>query len=217
MGVNLDKPQRWKADTQLSIDKYNRWFLQYAPAAYRETRIHATTYVEDILKHTDNLLNITVDILFQYPDALQMFRMSTAPPVARDRLAGLAHVSRELIERMEKHKRVPRRMSEAILREQLERIITIVKELLDQDIFIWLADRREPGLDEIHRASTVVADRICGMLTDPLIRNAQEKRQLEQITTWLEARGYARSEIRSINDMKPGTFAHHVNVRAMQS
>jgi hypothetical protein len=217
MGVNLDKPQRWKADTQLSIDKYNRWFLQYAPAAYRETRIHATTYVEDILKHTDNLLNITVDILFQYPDALQMFRMSTAPPVARDRLAGLAHVSRELIERMEKHKRVPRRMSEAILREQLERIITIVKELLDQDIFIWLADRREPGLDEIHRASTVVADRICGMLTDPLIRNAQEKRQLEQITTWLEARGYASSEIRSINHMKPGTFAHHVNVRAMQS
>jgi len=38
---------------------------------------------------------------------------------------------------------------------------------------------------------SVVADRLCGMLADPLIRNAQEKRQLQRITHWLETRGYA--------------------------
>jgi hypothetical protein len=217
MAVNLDKPQRWKADTQLSVDEYNRWFLQYAPAAYRETRARATTYVEDILKRTDNLRNITADILFQHPDALEMFRMSTAPPLAQDRLVGLARVSKSLIETMEKYKRVPVRMSETLLREQLERIITIIKEILDRDVFIWFAEYREPSPDEVRRASTVVADRICGMLTDPLIRNAQEKRQLKRITTWLETRGYVPSEVRSLHNIQPGTFAHRVNVRAIQS
>lgn len=217
MAVNLDKPQRWKADTQRSVDEYNRWFLQYAPVAYRETRTRATTYVEDILKRSDNLRNITADILFQHPDALEMFRMSTAPPIARDRLGGLASVSRSLIESMEKHKRIPLRMPETLLREQLERIIAIIKAILDQDIFIWFADHREPTPDEVRRASTVVADRICGMLTDPLIRNAQEKRQLQGITTWLEACGYIPSEVRSLHNMQSGTFAHRINVRAMQS
>jgi hypothetical protein len=106
MAVNLDKPQRWKADTQLSVDDYNRWFLEYAPITYRETRAHATVYVEDILLRTDNLRRLTGGLLFQHPDALEMLRMSTSPPIARDRLVGLAQVSKSLIENMERNKRI---------------------------------------------------------------------------------------------------------------
>lgn len=31
MGVNLDKPGRWKADVAKSVDMYNDWFLKFAP------------------------------------------------------------------------------------------------------------------------------------------------------------------------------------------
>lgn len=34
MVVNLDKPQRWKADITQSVDMYNRWFMQFAPSAF---------------------------------------------------------------------------------------------------------------------------------------------------------------------------------------
>jgi hypothetical protein len=34
MAVNLDKPDRWKADVSLSIDMYNDWFINFAPSAY---------------------------------------------------------------------------------------------------------------------------------------------------------------------------------------
>lgn len=216
MAVNLDKPQRWKTDTQLSVDDYNRWFLEYAPITYRETRARATVYVEDILLRTDNLRRLTSDLLFQHPDALEMLRMSTSPPIARDRLVGLAQVSKSLIENMERHKRVSPNLSETTVREQLGRITTIISRLIDRDIFIWFNGDSDPTADDVRRASTVVADRLCGMLTDPLIRNAQEKRQLQRITQWLEARGYALSEVRSLQEMLPGTFAHRVNVAAMQ-
>lgn len=216
MAVNLDKPQRWKADTQLSVDDYNRWFLEYAPLTYRETRARAAVYVEDILLRTDNLRRLTSDILFQHPDALEMLRMSTSPPIARDRLVGLAQVSKSLIENMERSKRISPNLPETLVREQLERITTIITRLIDSDIFIWFNGDTEPSIEEVRRASTVVADRLCGMLTDPLIRNAQEKRQLQRITQWLEARGYAQSEVRNLRQMLPGTFAHRVNVAAMQ-
>jgi hypothetical protein len=216
MAVNLDKPQRWKADTQLSVDDYNRWFLEYAPITYRETRGRATVYVEDILLRTDNLRQLTGDLLFQHPDALEMLRMSTSPPIARDRLVGLAQVSKSLIENMERNKRISPNLSEMVVREQLERITSIIRHLIDQDIFIWFNRDTDPTPEEIRRASTVVADRLCGMLTDPLIRNAQEKRQLQRITIWLETHGYVESEVRNLRQMLSGTFAHRVNVAAMQ-
>ena len=216
MAVNLDKPQRWKADTQRSVDDYNRWFLDYAPITYRETRARATLYVEDILLRTDNLRQLTSDLLLQHPDALEMLRMSTAPPIARDRLVGLAQVSKSLIENMEQRKRVSPNLAEAAAREQLERITTVISRLIDRDIFIWFDGSSDPTVDEVKRASTVVADRLCGMLTDPLIRNAQEKRQLQRIGQWLEARGYLQSEVRSWQQLQPGSFAHRMNVAAMQ-
>jgi len=216
MAVNLDKPQRWKADTQLSVDDYNRWFLEYAPITYRETRARATVYVEDILLRTDNLRRLTGDLLYQHPDALEMLRMSTSPPIARDRLVGLAQVSKSLIENMERNKRISPNLSETVVREQLERITSVISHLIDQDIFIWFNGDTDPTVEDVKRASTVVADRLCGMLTDPLIRNAQEKRQLQRITLWLETRGYAESEVRNLRQMLPGTFAHRVNVAAMQ-
>ena len=49
MGINLDKPQLWKSDINLSVDLYNTWFMEFAPKAFRETRISTTHSVEQAL------------------------------------------------------------------------------------------------------------------------------------------------------------------------
>ena len=38
MEINFDKPKRWKADIQASVDLYNDWFLKFAPATFRDER-----------------------------------------------------------------------------------------------------------------------------------------------------------------------------------
>lgn len=107
-------------------------------------------------------------------------------------------------------------MAETQVREELGRIVATITRLIDRDIFIWLDTGNDPSPTDVNRAATVVADRLCGMLADPLIRNAQEKRQLAKMSEWLEAREYTVSEIRDIRQMQPGTYAHRVNVRALQ-
>ncbi len=55
MAVNADKIMRWKADIATSVDMYNEWFIEFAPKAYRDTRIKTTRDVENALKWTDYL------------------------------------------------------------------------------------------------------------------------------------------------------------------
>ena len=52
MPVNIDKPQNWKSDITKSVDMYNQWFMNFAPKAFRDTRIEATKDVEETLKAT---------------------------------------------------------------------------------------------------------------------------------------------------------------------
>src|ERR1043166_3558906 len=90
MPVNSDKPNLWKEDIVRSVDLYNDWFIRFAPKAYRETRVKTTQQVATALKQTDNLTNISPSILSENPSVLPILRMATAPPIARDRLIGLA-------------------------------------------------------------------------------------------------------------------------------
>ncbi|MFB2967555.1 hypothetical protein ACE1CD_01155 [Aerosakkonema sp. BLCC-F183] len=45
MPVNADKPHLWKSDIAQSVDFYNNWFIQFAPQAYRDTRLVTTQQV----------------------------------------------------------------------------------------------------------------------------------------------------------------------------
>lgn len=215
MPVNLNKPQNWKADVALSVDMYNDWFMRFAPNAFRTTRIQATLNVEAALKASDNLTNIKPELLRLHPEILPTLRMSTCPPLAVDRLIGLAGVSTNVVKSMESEGKLPPRMSAIELDVHLVKIGTIIEKLADPDIFVWIG-RATPATEvEIHRAATIVADRLCGAVASPIIRNAQEKRQLLEIKTWLEARGYQPSPIGSgskFNTMQPGTFSFRTNV-----
>lgn len=220
MPANLNKPERWKADIAQSVDLYNSWFLNFAPEAYRAERIKATEAVKSALDATDNLRDIEPSMLRQNPRTLVMLRMATAPPIARDRLIGLAGVSKNLVERMEDEGRLPPKMSSLRVDAQLRKISDTIALLADKGIFTWLEDGHEPTEIEALRAASVVADRLCGAATNPIIRNAQEQRQLALIQQWLENRGY--SQIRAGTgttylSMPLGTFSFRMNVRGVKS
>lgn len=107
MAVNRDKPDRWKEDIAQSVDMYNDWFLEFAPDAYRTTRVQTTSDVEATLETTENLTDIGVALLRANPGVLPTLRMATCPPLAVDRLIGLAGVPQNLVKVMEKDKRLP--------------------------------------------------------------------------------------------------------------
>jgi len=211
-GVNRTKPDRWKADILQSVDMYNDWFLKFAPAAYRETRIKTTKDVESTLIKTKNLTVVSAAVLKLEPSVLPTLRMATCPPLAVDRLIGLAGVSRNLVGCMEEG-RIPLRMNAALLEKDLYKIGAIIERMADPDIFVWRGRRAAATEPEMHRAATIVADRLCGSIANPIIRNAQEKRQLAAIGAWLQARGYSALPPKTKFDaMPPGTFGFRLNV-----
>lgn len=217
--VNANRPDRWKSDIVQSVDFYNDWFLRFAPKAFRDSRGEATNKVMKALVQTTNLATIEPAILLEDPTVLTMLRMSTAPPLARDRLIGLAGVSSNLVRSMEMKGRTPGRMSAGEIAGELDRIGNIVLRLIDKDIFSWLDDDQPPTEQDVFRAATVVADRLCGAVADPIVRNAQEKRQLNSMQAWLEARGYRLLQGAERGDLKAmpsGTFAFHVNAPIQQ-
>jgi type II restriction enzyme len=211
-GVNRTKPDRWKADIVESVDMYNDWFMKFAPSAYRETRIKTTRDVESTLIKTANLTDVSAALLRREPGVLPTLRMSTCPPLAVDRLIGLAGVAKNLVGCMEAGTITPR-MEPAILEKDLTKIGDIIERMADPDIFVWLGRTEAAAEPEIHRAATIVADRLCGAIANPIIRNAQEKRQLAAIGAWLRARGYQPLPPKTKFDaMPPGTFSFRLNV-----
>lgn len=216
MPINADKPHLWKADTRASVDQFNEWFMKFAPKAYRDTRRKTVESVERGLSLTKDLTNITPEIIKTHPAILPTLRMSTCPPLARDRLIGLAGSTKNLVGSLEKGK-VPPLLSAKLLEEHLGKIARVLLQMLDVDIFPWLPEKRRPTKEERYRSSTIVADRLCGAVAEPIVRNAQEKRQLALIEKYLRARGYklkAHPTAIPLTEMEPGTFAFRLNVLA---
>jgi len=218
MGVNLDKPDRWKADIARSVDLYNEWLIKFAPKAYRDSRAKTAIDVAATLNATNNLRNVAPETLRANPAVLPTLRMATCPPIARDRLSGLSGVSRTLINRIDKDHKLAARFSGAGLDAELRKIGTVIERLADYDLCPWLERRSNPTTEELQRAATVIADRLCGATADPIIRNAQEERQLKFIGVWLNVRGYkpltSGSGIK-FESMSPGSYAFRVNVSVL--
>jgi len=215
MPINSNKPLQWKTDIALSVDMYNDWFMEFAPSAFRDTRVQTTKDVEAALIATSYLIKISPATFRNTPDILPTLRMSTCPPLAVDRLIGLAGVPASMVKRMENEKKLPVRMASADVDRELAKIGAIIGKMADPDIFVWLGTKNTPTETEIHRAATIVADRLCGSVANPIIRNAQEKRQLATIKTWLESRGYTQlppGDGTRFDAMQPGTFSFRMNV-----
>jgi hypothetical protein len=197
------------------VDQFNQWFMAFAPQAFRSTRLNTTAQVRAALIATNDLRNIDCTTLMSNPIALPTLRMCTAPPLAVDRLVGLASANKSLIGSMEEGK-LAVRMKAELLNENLTKICRVLSKLLDRDIFPWLDSKMDPTDHERDRASTIVADRLCSAVANPIVRNAQEQRQLALIGKWLLKRGY-RMQKHAPNDrleqMKAGTYTFRRNLQ----
>jgi len=217
MPVNADKPHLWKQDIAQSVDMFNAWFVEFAPAAYQEARAQASARVQAALERTSCLTDISPEVLAEEPSMVAILRMAAAPPIARDRLIGLAGVPSNLVANMENRNRTPPRMNAEESQAHIGRICQVIEQLADKDIFHWLGTRQEPNHLDLYRASTVVADRLCGAISDPIIRNDQELRQLTAVGKWLDEQGYSmipREQSPAFGEMNPGTYAFRLNVVA---
>ena len=214
--INADKPHLWKKDIAASVDQFNQWFMRFAPDAFRSTRVQTTGYVKAALHATNDLRSIDAATLKSNPSALSTLRMCAAPPLAVDRLIGLADASKNLVGRMEDGK-LPVRMAAVELNAELTKLCRIISRLLDRDIFPWLDAAKNPTDHERDRASTIVADRLCSAVANPIVRNAQEQRQLALVGHWLDARGYRKQNHpsgNSLTQMEAGTYAFRMNLAA---
>lgn len=215
MTVNSHNVTGWKEDVYKSVAFYNDWFINYAPEAYKRTRSQTADSVAAALEITNFLADISPAKIIEHPEILPILRMSTVPPIARDRLTGLSQAPKNLVDSIDKDKRIPARMTKEALESGLEKISTTLQNMLDTDIFTWIGTGRVPTQEEESRASIIIADRLCGMVADPIIRNAQEQRQLASVKQWLESRGYKMAGKTNENNpraMQPGTFSFRLNI-----
>lgn len=214
MAINSEKPKLWKKDILASVDLYNQWFIEFAPRTFRTERVKATKRVLELFQKTENLQTINALTIMQNPDIITALRMSTCPPIARDRLVGLSNVKKSLIATFESNK-LPSRMNEKILKKRIQDIVNTIATLLDVDLFPWIAKKAAPSEEELNRSAMVVADRLCGANSDPIIRNAQEARQLSKLSAFLQERGYTKyagEVLRDIRQMPEKTFGIRMNV-----
>lgn len=207
--INNTATNQWKSDCAASVDFYNEWFMAFAPPSFRKARKQAIEKVEAAFRVTEDGKRFDTDTLLAHPQILAVLRQLTCPPLARDRLAGLSRVSSSFLKRCEESGEQSLSLS---YKGKMQAALDVVSKMLDKDILTWLnSDSDAPSAQRRNRAALVVADRLCGALADPILRNAQEKRQLQALTDWLSKRGYA-SVASCRGEIKPGEYAIHVNM-----
>jgi hypothetical protein len=124
-----------------------------------------------------------------------------------------------LVGKLEKGE-LPSKLAVEHLDSHLKKISGILSHMLDVDIFPWLEGKRKPSEEERYRSSTIIADRLSGAKADPIVRNAQEKRQLALLEKYLIGRGYKRQQAitsrkvakKPLQEMEPGTYGFRLNI-----
>lgn len=139
MPINAHRPECWEADTQASVELYNRWFVRYAPETWRRAKQQAIKNVIEAFRITKDLRAMYGEALAANPAIIAVLRMATAPPIAVDRLAGLAGVSRTFVASLERGT-LPDRMPATGRERALDAVAAILTQLLDKDLFPWLRD-----------------------------------------------------------------------------
>ena len=205
--VNSINPSQWKRDIEDSIKQFNSWYIQNAPVFFDSQRDIASKKVRDLFQKSNNLKNLGSDFLIKNPGFVSILRMCTCPPIARDRLSGLAMVDKNFINKVDRNGTFPERLSEDAIKNTIEKISNVFQRLLDKKCFPWLMDFNTPSSEHIDIAIGIISVRFCSSLADPIIRNKQEERQLLAIKHYLIERGYHDATgFKNYSDLACGEF-----------
>lgn len=207
MDINRKNPDCWNADIEESVQYYNVWFVKYAPPTFRKVRERAISVVNKALSEIGSLCDLDDNVLIETPNVLTILRQMTCPPLARERLAGLARVTPAVVKSFEEGNPKP-----STRLQNAPKIMDVIRDLIDTDLLSWIDKKKAPAKKDAALASYVISDRLCGALTDPQIRNEQERRQIHAITSYLKKKGYVETAPKTYKDLKPGEYAIHLNV-----
>lgn len=211
MEANIRQTDLWKTDSWKSVECYNNWFTNFAPQAFLTARKGSLNKVLEMFSITNDLRSITIDNILLYPTIMKVLRMVTAPPLAQDRLVGLSYTKKSILKALEDG-RIPKGSDSTDVRESIARLIAVIERMMDKDLFPWLGSNTITP-QQRKRSASIVADRLTGVISDPIIRSAQENRQLTAISEYLKSKGYTYlHKVESFLDMPPKTFCFHVNV-----
>ncbi len=189
--INADQEQRWRSDLSAARAAHQTWLLTEGQDAHRRARAKSVVDVERMLDLTSDLRTVTPEILRRNPSILATQRMSTAPPLARERLAGLARAEKSVVLALEQD-RLPGRMSPSELDAQLARICRVIRGTLDPDLFSWLGSHDPPAPAQRRLAVLAVANRLCDSLARDFLRQACRRHDLGLVQRWLTDRGYSQ-------------------------
>ena len=211
----------WKQDADTSVAEYNAWYIQFARQAYIAARADAASLVTQAFALTNDLNDITPDVLVRTPQIVRVMRMTSSPTWAVDRLIGIstdpdqstqAGASVEtLVDNLEDNK-LPR--NQQGLQPKIEKIIGHIRSRQDSTLLPWLEPPRAPTAEERTLAIHLLTDRLAQSIANPKIRAEQESRQVKRIVTWLEQRGYTADTRAGLkyDDMQPGTFRRNLRM-----
>lgn len=73
---NKFRTDRWKEDSNQSVDLYNQWFMTSAPEAYRKARAGVINDVLSAIKGLDCYRSISSENLIANPHSCQFFEQA---------------------------------------------------------------------------------------------------------------------------------------------
>lgn len=213
--MNKEKAaHQWEDDIQYSKQQYNEWYIRESPATYTEDFVLTSSRVESFFRLTNNLENISVQLLKEHPNLITVLRMCTSPVIAHDRLSGLANVPKHVLKRMNEGF-----LPSSVTDDQLERIITVTCNLLEERLFPWVFSytTESDKIKAINIAIQIVTDRVSSSISSTKIKMAQEVRQLNILITYLRGKGYSPFLESNFEYMPLGTYSPRLNVPGIKS
>ncbi|WP_165362290.1 XamI family restriction endonuclease [Bacillus thuringiensis] len=207
---NIKSEKDWEKDTYTSVSQYNDWFQNVAPRVYESNFNVITNRVKELVLKSNKFRTIDANLIKENPADIEILRMCTSPPLARDRLTGLSGLSSKassFVDKLEKGK-IQKKNAD----ENIEAILKTISAMLDKNLFPWVYESREPYDSELDSASEIVADRLIASVSNTLIKNAQEQRQLHKVSQYLEGKNYVRFTGNDFEQMPVGTYSIILNV-----
>lgn len=184
----------------LAIAAFSKERLEEPLEDYLEAFDEYQGYVEEVLEATVDLTELdetALDVLGD-PKLLEVFRYLAGPPISEDDLKVLAD-ARSLV-----------RSTLEATPELVQRIASVVRQVLDRRRFAWVVERREPTEAERNAAVLASAALMAASRTQTRRRTLGKDQQEEMVKEALRNLGFAEVASRTIRTIShapgPGEF-----------
>lgn len=184
----------------LAIAAFSKERLEEPLEDYLEAFDEYQGYVEEVLEATVDLTELddtALDVLGD-PKLLEVFRYLAGPPISEDDLKVLAD-ARSLV-----------RSTLEATPELVQRIASVVRQVLDRRRFAWVVERREPTEAERNAAVLASAALMAASRTQTRRRTLGKDQQEEMVKEALRNLGFSEVASRTIRTIShapaPGEF-----------